>query len=130
MTFFFHPGLILLDQKFLAYLEFFFVVKYLIIKAILFSPNCRYVSPKKLIFTSLLTCIGAAIGKKHAFKKLGQIHSKKTRSSITPITYLFFIVLCIFAGIESITENEKMSEIGLFIGTGLMGFGISTQFPR
>lgn len=59
----------------------------------------RYVSPKKLIFTSLLTCIGAAI------------------------------VLCIFAGIESITQNEKMSEIGLFIGTGLMGFGIATQFP-
>ena len=65
----FHPVLILLAyRKFLAYLRFF-VVKYPIIKSTLFSPNFRYVSPKKLIFTSLLTCIGAAIGKKNAFKK-------------------------------------------------------------
>ena len=46
------------------------------------------------------------------------------------IVLLFSIVLCIFAGIDTITENEKMSEIGLFVGTGLMGFGIATQFPR
>ena len=30
-------------------------------------------------------------------------------------------ILCIFAA---------SSEIGLFIGTGIMGFGIATQFPR